>query len=86
MIATGVPTVARIALGEAIAQVEMDQMEVAKGAGIHYNLITACKRGRPIRRKNAYSILRVINAKRKVLEMEPLGLEDIQWTLSNYDV
>lgn len=80
---TGAQTLEKIALGDAIAQTEMTQMSIAKMAGIHYNLISECKRGRPIRKKNAYSILRVINNKRKVLELAPLGIEDIDWKLSN---
>ena len=81
---TGVQTLGKIALGDAIAQAEMNQREVARNAGIHYNNISEYKRGRPIRKKTAYSILRVLNAKRSVLNMDPLGLEDIEWTIANF--
>lgn len=80
----GVQILGKIALGDAIAQAEMNQREVARIAGIHYNNISEYKRGRAIRKKTAYSILRAINTKRNTLNMDPLGIEDIEWNIANF--
>lgn len=80
----GAHTLEKIALGDVIAQAEMNQREVARNAGIHYNNISEYKRGRAIRKKTAYTLLRVINAKRSTLNMDPLGIEDIDWNIANF--
>jgi transcriptional regulator with XRE-family HTH domain len=59
----------------------LTQVELAKHAGIHSNVISRCERGLTISAKSAWAILDALNAEREKRNLPPLGFEEMTWKI-----
>ena len=74
-------TVEKISLAFARAQRLMTQEELVDAADIGVATISRVERGDGLTMLTAQKILRALNLKGEELQLEPLGLDDLNWTV-----
>ncbi len=70
-----------IKLRSARAQLGLSQEELGKLAGVHFNVISRCERGKAITPLSAWAILNALNAERAKRNLPPLEFEQMNWKI-----
>jgi len=71
----------KMRLRDARAQLGLTIQELARLAGVHYNVIGKSERGGTIRITSAYAILGVLNERRVLRKLPPLTLKSLTWSI-----
>lgn len=69
----------KIAVVALRAELNIDQEDLAREAGVDQGTISNLERGKPVLPTTAYKILFAINRLRKKSGLDPLAFDDISW-------